>query len=477
MARTSNRKYPFPTVSHRRTYEYDATSVAAKENVLTIGRYYDSKSMCVDLTEDLYADKLYKKVVEGSLRWWLFERRRFDHKWFEESGSLKTPSLVKCNKHEEEWKKKINDWYEKYEFGLSEAPEKIAEKAPSKYKLNKYCNNNDMLSIREACGIGKNPDGSPRFYRIYKEGDEVCKVECLIGEDNLSTINGVGKYSEKWWTIERMKYDFGDPLHPVAKDFGMVSGDWRGVYEKFKYIWNKTSGVDFETYHERGWIQWVNAHYRSSETKSYTKKRTVEDRYTHNVAVLKELHSIDLNQIATVLPEIILECMPPAYCKAVLEYVISIIEDKYVVSKDAREGINTIKEVLSRVRKANVKIADCPNIEIATVTLAAGEMSRESIGAVLSYASSKLIEYNMIPVKDEREFSRAIGSISSLRSKGNDYSESEKYGINNVDWFAWNDHRLVEVFEQKERARKSILKKYKLGVELIDFKLKNGTFE
>ena len=210
---------------------------------------------------------------------------------------------------------------------MTEAPEKVVVKAPSKYKLNKYFDNDKELSLADACRIGTE-NGKPKFYRVIKKDGNSIAVECLVNIENIGSINGVTKFSEKWWTIERMRYDFGDKFHPVATEFGMVADDWKGIEYKFINGLHNIADTDIVSYHERGWIQWVNSYYRSAAEKKYKKI----DKYTHNVKSLEKLDTAELARVASVYPELILECMPPAYCKSVCEYAISFIEDKCYLS-------------------------------------------------------------------------------------------------------------------------------------------------
>ena len=49
-----NKKFPFPTLNDKRLYEYDSTTVANKNEVLKLGKYYNEESICINLTDSAY---------------------------------------------------------------------------------------------------------------------------------------------------------------------------------------------------------------------------------------------------------------------------------------------------------------------------------------------------------------------------------------------------------------------------------------
>ena len=457
-----NKKFPFPTLNDNRLYEYDSTTVANKNEVLKLGKYYNEESICINLTDSAYADKLYKKVLAGSLRWWLLERRKFDHQWFNKIGTINTPSKNACSRHEAEWTKKIDDWYANFNYGLTEAPEKVTVKAPSKYKLNKYFDNDKELSLTDACRIGAE-NGKPKFYRVIKKNETDIAVECLVDIENIGSINGVTKFSEKWWTIERMRYDFGDKFHPVATEFGMISSDWKGIEYKFINGLHNIANTDIVSYHERGWIQWVNSYYRSSAEKKY-KKIDRNNRYTHNVKSLEKLDIADLARVANIYPELILECMPPAYAKATCEYAISFIEDKCYLSNDDKKYLSALKVLVSKIRKPAVEISDCANFDISIVMLACSNLAKYAVGSILLAAAVKVSEYNLLKqaVENEISFEEAVGALVNLRYKVHNYDSCEKYELDGIDWFSQKDNRFANVLKQEEREREIIMKKFDL---------------
>lgn len=461
MAKTSNKKYPFPTLDKNREYNgFDKKSVAEKTYPLQMGRYYCKSEkgieICTELTEDHFSDKRYNKVTEGSQRWWLYERRRFDYNWFQKISSPVTVSSKKIEEHENEWIEFVKNWYQEYNR-QNHISEKSEVKKVSLYKLNKNYDNNEVLELRDAMKIGRLEDGTPKNYTLLKDDNgEIYDVQINNSSRN---VQGVIRFSEKWWEIERMRYDEGDICHPVYADFGMLSSDWKGVEYKFLNGLHNIAGADLVTYHERGWIQYCQAtyYYKYMNQQNVVSSNT---RYHHNVNTLMNLGESELNEIAIVCPELILDYMPPTFYKSVFLSVLSLVERKRVLNRDQRESVAMIKDIVSRVRTFITTPSGCTSIKESVAILASESLDKNGSVMLLYYLANMIERYNMLP----RQYSSALSSELikfplMMKLQENCYDSSVKYGIDEKgEWLTKVD--LSEIFEQWNREIDNVYTKY-----------------
>ena len=116
----------FLPLNRTATYKYDASSVCSQDAAEELKHYYNfnKKTKTIEfpeLTKEHFAENLYKNVVEGSLRWWLLELRKFDYNLISREGLVSgdTITRTKIMKHQTAWIKKIEDWFAKYTKGLN----------------------------------------------------------------------------------------------------------------------------------------------------------------------------------------------------------------------------------------------------------------------------------------------------------------------------------------------------------------------
>ena len=461
MARTSNKKYPFPTLDKNREYNgFDKKSVAERSYPLQIGHYYckleKGIEICTELTEDHFSDKRYKKVTEGSQRWWLYERRRFDYNWFQKISNPVAVSNTKIKEHEQEWQEFISCWYSTFEKSLGIST-KSEPRQLSLYKLNKEYSNDDILELVDAMKIGRLEDGTPKNYTLLKDDNgETYDIQINYSP---KSVQGVTKFSRRWWEIERVKYDKGDICRPVYADFGMLSSDWRGVEYKFLNGLHNIASTDIVTYHERGWIQFCQAtyYYKYMNQQSVVSSNT---KYHHNVSALMNLEDSELNEIAVVCPELILDYMPPAFYKSVFLSALTLIENKRALNRDQRESIAMIRDIISKVRTFITTPPACTSIHESTAILAAENLDKNGSIMLLYYLANMIERYNMLPRQYSYSLSVELTKFPlMMKLRESCYDSSVKYGIDEKgEWIT--KVNLSEIFEQWNREIDNVYEKY-----------------
>lgn len=464
-------KTNFPSLSKSHTYTYDASSVCSQNAAEELKHYYNfnKKTKTIEfpeLTKEHFAENLYKNVVEGSLRWWLLELRKFDYNLIAREGLVSgdTITLTKIMKHQTAWIKKIEDWFVKYTKGLNnDTTTSVGEAtSQSKYILNTKSNNDKELTISEAVAIGKNENGEPLFYKFVKDADGNEDIKCGVRLQDLKNIKNTKEFTEKWWLLERMRYDYGDSLHPVAAEFGMLSGDWKGVEYKFNNGLHNISDTDIISYHERGWIQWVN--FRCNNR--YNPVAPI-NTYRHNMATIARLNADQLNEIASICPDYIIDHMPPKFYADVINHILNTINGEGRFGFNDKKSISSISTLLKKIKVYNTTPSGCSNINLSNVITAISTIDPHGSLIIAQILVSKAIQYNMITGNNANLLSNLIISLTPKdpirKANYNSFDNyCERNSIEPIDFWSAGSHHLTNLFAEIEKPVEEVKRKYNL---------------
>ena len=250
----------------RKITDYDKNNIIPKEDSLEQKRFYKvedvNKKNVVSLIDGLslidFSEKLYVGVKEGSKRWWVLERRKFDCCKFKSKNNHKIFPMKVINEHESAWKKKVEDFYSLIENGYIESYSIGKDtKVPSLYMLKKYYDDEDEMSFDEVRKIGLDENNEPLFYKvIIDENDGLADVKCKVTLDNIKSELKCKKFTYRWWIRKRMQFDFGNKFQYLLK--GEEKDDWKGVEYKFQCYFSGNVATFIER-HEAAWGRYIDS--------------------------------------------------------------------------------------------------------------------------------------------------------------------------------------------------------------------------
>lgn len=295
--------------------------------------------------------------IEGSQRWWVIKRNRFDFDFIKRYGAPGEPISItdkgsnrytltrrSLESHEKEWEDIVREWYIKRdEMKIDDVMSicKFSDHPASRYLVQKASaseKGDRLLSIEEACKV-------PPFVKEVRGGDgSIIGLHPNVKKDVLG-MGGCKALTEGWWLAERARYDYGDIYHPVASSYGMVSGDWTGIERKSKER-EYDSWKELMDDHQRGWIQWVRAVYGKWIGDSQIKSNF--DVVKKNLSIWKKLSTADALSIIASSPRWAFGYLPETLycdfiCKALKKITdFGIVNYKYL--SDVKKGMHTISK-------------------------------------------------------------------------------------------------------------------------------------
>lgn len=334
--------------------DYNKDILISKEESSNQKKFYELEvsngKIIVSLIDGLskfhFSDNLYNGVKQGSKRWWVLERRKFDHNKFYSKRNHKIFPKKEIDNHELEWNKKVADFYSILENGYVESSSFGSNsKCPSKYILKKYYDNSKILTKEEVIKIGLTDDNKPLFYRIIldEKGHEV-DVKCNVEYEDVCYGLECKKYTQLWWVFKRMRFDFGFDCDFIKAP---KEGDLNGVVNK-SYLLSCNLTRSFFDIHEESWSRYVDVIFKGKkrEEENKDKEITYEEKINHNVIVLKKMSEPDFNRMIIDYPMILLENTPFYLYQEIMIYIINKMRDDNRIKPIPNNSIKDFTESL-----------------------------------------------------------------------------------------------------------------------------------
>lgn len=241
--------------------------------------------------------------------------------------------------------------------GYAAVVESTKEKPISTYKLKKMdCG---CLCTKEyAKNMGYDKNGLPSNFRLIKnKSGEIEEVELTITLDNIKFSGGEGcqKGSERWWMIERMRFDYG------CKDRGLLEGqrkgDWRGVVKRFLYDENdyiRFDDFDIIQEQQEAWERYVDAAFDIVEDMNVngvvTKRTNKADVNKSNEYIINNMSDKELIDLMEEGPEFIYRYIPTYLYSKVVCFCIDKMYEENRLSSDLLGVANTVKNIMGHTR-------------------------------------------------------------------------------------------------------------------------------
>lgn len=442
MSKVKNSASQFPTLVKNQFESLDKTEIAPITDILGKNHYFtvgpDGYMIIANLFPYHFSSNLYDGVVEGSKRWWLLEKRKYDYEFIKANrltvGSRKKLSHKMVTEALTGWDNKVISWYDdKY---------KTTGETKNKYSVKKTYSDNIILSRDEAVEIGCK-DGAPVFYQITKIKDT---DEVRIDVTPITTGNSkCNKFSERWWALERIKYDNGDHLHPVVDD---EYEDWLGVIEK-SYLCKMDDLIEW---HEEGWRRWVN--YCYSAVPGKTPRELDSDK--ENFLTISRLSDSELKDLANELPDYIVSHLPSTLYKKVLYYLINKVSPQVKISD--RDKMKELKGLLQTVNETYK--TGCKNITFEHAILALSNLSYIVYKPFISVILTNIDRYHLSPKsKKIMETYYSITIYDPKKKEGGDTEVFDNFclsrGIDQYEFWSGNYFdEFMNSFLQKEKLAK-----------------------
>lgn len=312
------------------------------------------------------------------------------------------------------------------------------EKSPSKYKMRKYYDCEEEITAEEAKKIGYGKDGMPLNFKVHlgKDGCEE-EIEMLVTSEQLSFKGGEGckSKSQRWWMMERIKFDVGNRYHPLLP--GQKKGDWRGVVDRFLYddedylrCWGNS---DIIAWQQEAWERYVDAVY------DYTRKNPMSgsDRHGYNKYILNSLDNEQFDKLMNLGPDVIYKYIPPHLYGSVVCYCIDkMINDGRCISNQDNI-LETTKKIMAHTR---VLITDN---DAHTITLEIVKkclnMHPNDYKLVIMMCVCNALDADLINPQYKKTIIDVVSKLQFRNIKDpNSYNECGEDG----EWLAANDNRL-----------------------------------
>lgn len=343
------------------------------------------------------------------------------------------------------------------------ATEVASKKKPvSKYKLKKL-NEEDVCTREDAKLIGYDEEGYPLNYKLIKDKTgEVVEVELTITLNNIIYNGGKGcqRCSKRWWTIERMRFDFGAKDRPILK--GMISKDWRGVVNRFNYDENdcyRSYKIDIVKEQQNAWERYVDAVYNTLEGGNVTYNLSSYDKDNTNKFIISGFNEIKMNELIKYAPDFIYRYIPTYLYSNVITYCIEkMYNDDRVDSANGGDYdvLNKIKNITSHIKNTPTK----------------NELNKIDLDLIKKCLLNNPNDYDVVikqccmqAMAKELISKNYIETLTYLMSCMNIKSVDDKYTLNEVDCFAvMGEHAndFMTMFEKREREMNEFCEKYGL---------------
>lgn len=241
--------------------------------------------------------------------------------------------------------------------GYAAVVESTKEKPLSAYKLKKM-DSGSLCTKEYVKNMGYDKNGLPSNFRLIKnKSGEIEEVELTITPDNIKFSGGEGcqKGSERWWMIERMRFDFG------CKDRGLLEGqrkgDWRGVVKRFLY--NEDNYIRFDNFdiiqeQQEAWERYVDATYDivgdMNVNGEVTMRTNKADVNKSNEYIINNMSDKELIELMEAGPEFIYRYIPTYLYSKVVCFCIDKMYEENRLSSDLLEVTNAVKNIMGHTR-------------------------------------------------------------------------------------------------------------------------------
>lgn len=329
----------------------------------------------------------------------------------------------------------------------------------SKYKLKKLdCY--ESFPKDKVKGLGYGKDGLPLNYKLIKDKTgEVEEIEMIISLDDVKYSGGKDceKGSERWWNIERMRFDLGCVNRGLLE--GQIKGDWRGVVKRFLYDADgnyRFDKFDIVKEQQEAWERYVESVYDKVIENDKKKNLDRNDIHNNNKYIINGLSKKDMMIIMDDAPELIFRYIPSHLYGRVVHYCIDKMYDDNRLSSDQSIMAETLKNIMTHTKiKINNDELDKITLDVVKQCLS---LNPNEYDTAIRYCCLYAIQFNLI---DMKYIKVVLDIISKLRFKCVD----SKYTLNGLDWTSVvGDHKndLKDVVEMKEKKLNEICEKFGL---------------
>ena len=319
---------------------------------------------------------------------------------------------------------------------------KSKEKIPSKYKMNKY--SDEEISIEDVKRIGIDNDGKPIFFKVdIGRTGKVEGVECLVTEEMIKKSDCILE-SKKWWILERMRFDFGQRYRSLIP--GQKKGDWRGVVKRFELGEDgcfRYDDVDIIKEQQDAWKRYVDARFNYKKQHTY---HTQEEVDSNNIFILNQLDASQLNEVIELSPVFVFKYIPSYLYGAVVDWCLTKMEDDMRIENMTSKQINALRQTIKNTKvESDGYFATKITLDIIKRYLL---NHPNEYGTVIQQCAINAISKGLI---DKRYVSMLVSIVSNIRFKWIDET-MDSDGDDSVDWFA-ADGILNRVVSNEEKMK------------------------
>jgi hypothetical protein len=284
---------------------------------------------------------------------------------------------------------------------------------------------------------------------------ELIDVELTITTDNIKYDGGeeIQRLSERWWNIERMRFDMGNKYHPILK--GQHKGDWRGVVNRFNYTGDghfRYREIDIIKEQQDAWERFVDAVY--DNVHSTISKHDIDNS---NKYIISGFSREDMLEMAVEAPEMIYRYIPTYLYTNIVRYCVDkMYEDRRVTMDDNYNILNAIKNIMNHIRPSKCK-NELNKIDFEIIKICLYENPND-FDLIIQYCCLYALNYGMVDKKYE-------DSLRSMLYRIHIRSVDDKYTLKGYDWLSVigphaNDFK--DYFERRDTNIKKFCEKYGL---------------
>ena len=438
---------------------YDKNVVIPIEKAKTQKCFYEINDMKVSLIEGLakihFADKLYNDVQEGSKRWWVLERRKYDYNRFYSKNNCKRVTKDIICTHENEWQELVTNFYSYQENGYIVSEEiKTNNRIPSAYKLKKYFDGENILPKEEAKKIGYNENGIPLFFTVSRNDEGVdVDVNCNLNIGDISYGGGINcrRESLRWWIIERMRFDYGNPYRPLIE--GQHKGDWRGVVNRFRYNndgYIRLEPIDIIKEHQEAWERYIDARYNYLSKPILTKEQIDEN----NILQINSMSEDDIMLMCREAPDVIYKYIPSFYYgKIVCDCITKLKSTGRLYNSDEKKISALINIITKAAIIPNEKVAETISIKTVNECL---KLYPNDYRIIILTIVINAIKSNLIDKQYQKTLFDIVRSIS-IKNVGENKVDNDQ-----LKWFDVNDTTLHDAIYGREKTMHKFCSKFGL---------------
>ena len=302
------------------------------------------------------------------------------------------------------------------------------ERIPSRYKMNKY-SDDEVLSIDDIKKIGIDEDGNPLFFKVgIGRNRKIETVECLVTEEMIKGSECRSE-SRKWWTLERMRFDFGQRNRALIP--GQKKGDWRGVERRFDFDGDgcyRYDDVDIIKEHQDAWERYVDARFNYKKQRTY---RTQFEIDSNNIFIFNQLNNSQIDDIIKSSPEFVFKYIPSYLYGAIVDWCLTKMEDDMRILGTTSKQLNIIRRTMN-----NTKVeTDGYYASKITLDLIKRYLSNHpnDYKDVIQHCVMNAIDKQLL---DRRYVHTLVDIVTNIKFKSVDVVGLN--GVGDLDWFAEN---------------------------------------